>query len=349
MSLEGVESRLFATGWLARLWTGYAPALSGALRQAVAEHDLVHIHELWHYPHYAAYRAARATGRPYVVTVHGALNEWALGRKSVRKGLYMRVVQRRILQRASAVQVFTEAEAQRAHALGLTVPIMVIPNGVDVESYESLPPTRSLVERFPELRGKRVVLFLGRVHPGKGLDLLVRAFGDLARSHPDARLVVAGQDEGGYQRQVEGMLREVGTLDTTVFAGLLTGADKLEAMALADVFALPSYSEGFSMAILEAMAASLPVVISDQCAFPEVADAGAGLVVTTEAEQVREALARLLDSPKTRREMGQRGRRLVLERYTWERVAERVRQLYHDVLHQSLARPEVTSRVAGQP
>ncbi len=331
--IDGTATRLFPTGPLALVWTGHSPTMARALRLAAAHHDLVHIHELWHYPGYAAARAAWKVGRPYMVTVHGGLGPVALGRKALRKSLYMATFQRRILVGAAVLQAFTEAEAGhiRQHVPGAAV--AVIPNGVRPEAFDDLPVGADFPGNGGDLSGKRVVLFLGRVHPGKGLDILARAFAQVARQRPDARLVIAGPDEGGYSARVQSILRKGRVLDRASFTGMLTGPHRLAALARADVFVLPSYFEGFSMAVLEALACGLPVVISRQCNFPEVAQAGAGLVIDTDAGQLAQALAQLLDAaPEQRRDMGERGRRLVRERYTWDAIAARMADLYRQVV-----------------
>jgi glycosyltransferase involved in cell wall biosynthesis len=337
VSLDGVETRLFQTGPLARLWVGHAPGLARALSRATPDHDLVHIHELWHYPHYAAYHAALEAGKPYVVTAHGELDPWALGHKRLKKQVYMTAVQRRILQGAAALHAITVAEEKQIQGLGFVPPVAIIPNGICPETVNRLPTPDEFLIHHPDLVGKRIILFLGRIHPKKGLDILAKAFGQIVQSRQDVCLVIAGPDEGGYRRQVEDMLKGARALDRTVFTGMLTGTEKLAAFSASSVFVLPSYSEGFSMAILEAMACGLPVIISHQCRFPEVAEAEAGLITGTDAEQLQVALAHLMDHPEERREMGRRGRQMVIQKYTWDSVAAQVRQLYSTILQHNLA------------
>jgi glycosyltransferase involved in cell wall biosynthesis len=337
VSLDGVETHLFQTGPLARLWVGHAPDLARALSRAVPDYDLVHIHELWHYPHYAAYRAAQEAGKPYVVTAHGELDPWALSHKRLKKQVYMTAVQRRILQGAAALHAITAAEEQQIQGLGFVPPVATIPNGICPETADCLPTPDEFLTHHPELVGKRIILFLGRIHPKKGLAILARAFGQLVQSRQDIRLVIAGPDEEGYRSQVEDMLKEARALDRTIFTGMLTGTEKLAAYAVSDMFVLPSYSDVLGISTLEALASGLPVIITRQCQFPEVADAGAGLVIDHDAGQLHEALAHLLDHPEEGREMGRRGRQMVIQKYTWDSVAVQVRQLYSTVLQRSLA------------
>ncbi len=335
VTLGGVAARTFKTGQLARLWTGYAPNLAEALRADIKDYDILHIHELWNYPHYAAYRAARHAHKPYVVTVHGALSPWALGLKGLRKRVYFAALQHATLNNAAAIHAVTQGEREQVKAQRLKAPIVVIPNGIHPGEFQNLPPRQEFVDKHPELAGKSVVLFLGRLHPIKGLDLLARAFGAVAQARKDVHLLIVGPDEVGYRAAVEGMIRGAGTENNATFTGPLMGRDKLAALAAADIFVLPSYSEGFSVTVLEAMACGLPVVISRQCFFPEVEEAGAGLVIDTQVEQLAGALTRLIGHPELRKEMGERGKRLVQERYTWDKVVDQIVEMYQSVLGQA--------------
>ena len=329
---KGVDLQLFTQSFLAKLWTCHSLDLARAVQHQASKFDLIHIHEIWHHPCYAAYRAARKAGKPYVITVHGALAPWALNYKVLKKKIYAALIQKHILNGAAATHAITQEEVNHIRAFRVSSPVAVIPNGIDPEKFQGLPPREELEKLYPKLEGKKIILFLGRIHPIKGLDILVKAFGKIAKIRGDVRLVVAGPDSAGYQNQVERLLKTEGVLDKTVFTGMLTGQRKLAALSRADIFVLPSYSEGFSMSILEAMACGLPVVITRQCHFPEIAEARAGIVVVPDANQLAEALARLLDEPQLRKEMGANGRRLVQEKFTWDKVAEQMIRLYRDVL-----------------
>jgi len=331
----GTEVCVFPCGWLARWWTGYSPALNAALLERVREFDVIHVHEFWHYPHFAGCRAAMRWNKPYVITIHGGLQPWALNHKSIRKRVYMKLVQRRILERASAVHAVTGTEIHHLQRLGLGSRVTLIPNGIDAREFQCLPPRREFEERYPEVAGKPIILFLGRIHPIKGLDLLARAFGRLARERTNVRLVIAGPDANGHRVKVEGILAAEGARDLTIFPGMLHGREKLAALARADVLVLPSRSEIRSIVALEAMACRVPVVLTRQCDFPEVAEANAGEIVEPEPGQLAEALKGLLDNPDLRRRMGENGRRMVLERYTWDQIADEMAALYEMVLGRS--------------
>ncbi len=337
VDLAGVETRAFPTGVLGKLWTGYSPALAKSLRKMVGEFDVVHIHELWNHPHFAAYQAANRFRKPYIVSVHGNLGSWAMGHKGLRKRLYFAAIQRRMLNHASALHALTQEEKRQIDAQRLVPPVKVISNGIDLQEFQTFPPRDEFGNKYPQTLGKTVCLFLGRIHPIKGLDLLANAFAQVRQSHKAAFLVIVGPDEMGYRARLEALVYELGVAKDILFTGPLVGRDKLAALIAADVFVLPSYSEGFSVTVLEAMAASLPVVVSRQCFFPEAARAGAGLEVETNANALAGALAQLLDQPQRRREMGEQGRRLVTERYTWDRIVDQMLELYQWVIEQHKA------------
>ena len=334
VTVERVPVHRFATAFFARFWTAYSTKLSAFVDEQLAagDFDIVYIHETWHYGSYAAARAAIRHGVPYVQVFHGALDPWRVQQKRLRKFVYAWAVQKRLANSASALHVLTHTEKAQVEKLGVAAPAFVIPNGVDSDRTDAVPDTSDFLGRYTRLNGKRVILFLGRIHPIKGLDILARAFSIVASRIEDAVLLVVGPDEDGTRSAIESILRESGVLDRVVFTGLLTGNDKAAAFACAEIFVLSSHSEGFSHAILEAMEAGLPVVISEQCHFPEVAAHDAGLVVQASAAPVADAIGALLSDDELRTRMGRNGRELVTARYTWDAVAGSVIDMVRGIL-----------------
>ena len=315
-----------------RWWPFYAPALAKALVARVPDHDIIHVHEIWHYPGYAAYNTAKKADKPYIVTVHGALEPWCLNHKAFKKSIYAALIQRRILNEAAAIHAVTQEEVENIRGFGVDAPVVVIPNGIEPAKFEALPSLFEIERLYPELRGKKVLLFLGRIHPKKGLDILARAFGHIARSRKDLHLLIVGPDNDGYRSQVERLLESEMVIERTTFTGMLTERWKLAALSRADICAIPSYSEGMSIVVLEAMACGLPVVITRQCHFPEVAEAKAGIIIEPNADQLADALNKLLDDQKLCKEMGENGRRLIMEKFTWDKIADQMIRLYENVL-----------------
>jgi len=319
--------KLFRTGGLARWWPGHSPDLKLAVQREARAADVVHIHEMWHHPHFATARACKSLGVPFIVSPHGSLDPWALASKRLKKRLYSAIWQRRLLGRAAAAHALTGTERSQLRDYGYSGPVSVIPNGIDVDEFQRPAAPGVMDDRFPELRGKKVILFLGRLHEKKGLDVLVRAFARLHGTRPDTHLLIVGPDDG-YETDVRRMIGEAGIEGSVTLTGSLDGDDRLAAMARADVYALPSYSEGFSVGVLEALAAGLPVVISTFCYFPEVETAGAGLITEPDVEQVGTALSAVIDDPGLADRMGKAGRNLVHTGYSWESVASSFIELY---------------------
>jgi len=330
-----VDVRLFSQGCASKWWTGYSADLAKALNDEASDFDLVHIHEIWHYPHYAAAMAAEKAGKPYIVTVHGSLDPWCLGRKYFKKRIFSLFCERRILRGAAAIQSLTKKETEDIKNFGVSAPIVKIPNGIDIKEFQELPAHEDFEREHVGLRDKQVILFLSRIHVKKGLDILAKAFGHIARKRDDVRLVIGGPDNDNYQRQVEDMLKKENVLQKTVFTGMLTGVQKLSALARADIFVLPSYSEGFSMAVLEAMACGLPVIVTDQCNFPEIIPADAGIVIRSDARQLAKALESLLNDSCLRDRIGKNAKKLISEKFTLEAIANQMIMLYEKTIKKS--------------
>jgi glycosyltransferase involved in cell wall biosynthesis len=301
----------------------------------VREYDVVHIHSVFSFPVLVASKVSLYHKRPYLVTPHGMLEPWALAYKAQKKAVYVRLIERRNLQRAAALHAGTLAEARQFRRIGLSTRTLVIPNGVSRDDLANLPDRDVFVSQYPELRRQTLILALGRIDPQKGLDLLIPAFARVVEEtrRSDITLVLAGPDLIGYRPIVEGLIREYGLQRRVVFTGMLSGDVRRAALAAADVFVLPSHSEGFSMALLEAMAAGRPVIVSDACNFPEVAESGAGLVTERSERAVASGLMSVLKNAGLRQEMGIRGRALVRRYYTWDAIAARMIAGYEDLLN----------------
>jgi glycosyltransferase involved in cell wall biosynthesis len=295
---------------------------------AVRSAEVVHIHGLWQGHTRRGASAARKAGVPYLITAHGMAEPWALRHKRWKKRLYLALVESRNLRRASCLHALSRPEIGHLRALAPWAPICFVPNGVDLGFFDGLPPRTALEREHPELTGKFVILFFGRVHVKKGLDLLAEALGRLGPEFPALHLLVAGKDDGAWTPFRE-RLEVLGLENRVTYLGHVGGEAARRAWAAADAFVLPSYSEGFSMAILEALACSLPCLITTACHFPELAEAGGGITVEPDHEAVFRGLRDLLErSPAERSRLGQTGRRLVESGYTWEQQAERLASVY---------------------
>lgn len=292
----------------------------------VAGFDGVHIHGLWEQSTAEACRAAIAARKPYVLSAHGMLEPWALRNKRLKKMIYAALVERDNVRSAACRIALTEAEAEDYRRFGARGPIAIVPNGVQLP--EQVDP-RLFLDLHPELAGKRVVLFLGRLHRKKGVDLLLQAWAKLAAQHPDAHLVVAGPDSEGTLETLETFVAEHALQQQVTFAGMLRGELKWSALAAAEAFILPSHSEGLSMSILEAMGMGLPVIVTRQCHMPQVQEFAAGWTIEPEVKEIAGALEELLANARgSNREIGLRGSRLIAERYDWTVIARQTAEVY---------------------
>jgi glycosyltransferase involved in cell wall biosynthesis len=308
-----------------------APGLAAAVDLAVADAGLVHIHALWEEVQHQAARAARRRSVPYVIRPCGMLDPWSLGQSKWAKRLVLAWRVRKDLDRAAALHFTTAAERDLAMPLRLRPAPIVEPNGIHLEEFASLPPAGSFRSQYQQVGSRLLVLFLSRIHPKKGLDLLIPAFarvigdkGPARSSGRDAVLVIAGPEEGGYRATVEALARQFNLEDRVVFTGLLQGADRLSALADADLFVLPSYQENFGNSVVEALAAGTPVLISDRVNLHDQITAGeVGGVVPAELAPLAEALGRWLDDADLRSNAAARAPAFVRERYDWDSIARR--------------------------
>jgi glycosyltransferase involved in cell wall biosynthesis len=307
-------------------------SLTRWLFQHVTDYDLVHTNALFTYPLLPAYWACQFHRVPYIMTPHGMLEPWALGYKAWKKGLYFALLEKPALQRATAIQMLASTEAKRVEPLKLKAPLVVVPNGIHQQDVETLPNPELFYQEFPPTRNKTLIIFLGRIDPKKGLDLLANAFAKVHTQFPRTHLIIAGPDNIGFSKTVEKDFADAGCLDAVTFTGMLTGSLKYAALAAASIYVAPSYSEGFSVSVLEGMAARLPCVITTGCNFPEAAAAQTALVVDIDAEQITNALFWCLNNPKEAKEMGDRARQFILENYTWDKIACQMEQVYLDIL-----------------
>ena len=303
-------------------------------RRLIAQHaiELVHLHELRTIENLLVVPAAVDLGVPVVLSPHGTL-PYDTGRATVKR-TWDRVIGGRLLRHIDRVIALTATEGAQADALwrahAVPLSFSTVPNGVHLDDFSALPSGAAFRARWG-LGDGPVVLFLGRLHERKGVQFLIPAFARAGEHFPAARLVIAGPDEGMLARlEEQASTHHLG--ERVVFTGLLTGQDKREALAAADLFALPADGEGFSMAVLEALACGLPVVLTPGCNFPEVSKARAGVVVQRSVEALAGALDDLLHDDARRAAMGQAARTLIREHYTWTQIVTRLEDVYWQVL-----------------
>lgn len=329
-SLPDVEVLTFAAPDSSRL--GRSAEFAQRIDDLVREADVVHLHGLWTGQNWAAGKAARKAGRPYLMTPHSMMMPWAWRRSRWKKLPAGWLFEHGNLRRAACLHALAEGEAEHMRELGFNDRIQVIPNGLNVAEYETMPPTDALEARFPQWKGRKLLVMLGRISQQKGVVHGMQACFDNFPVAKDWHLVIAGPDEFGIQRMLEAAVRRKGMAERVTFTGLLSPEEVRALLGRAGLLIQPSLSEGLSMSILEAMAAGLPVLISDACNMPEVQREGAGRVVRAERAAVGAALREMVASGEAGlAEMGRRARALARSRFDWSVLIPRYRQMYGEL------------------
>lgn len=286
----------------------------------------VHIHGLWEQSSDIAAKTSRRLGKPYILSAHGMLDTWALSHKKLKKQIYSTLIERANVNGAACLHALTRTEAEDYRRYGSRRPVAIIPNGVVIPA--RITP-HAFWALYPELRAKRLLLFLGRLHFKKGLDLLVRSWASIAAQWPEAHLVLAGPDCEGTREKLELLIQQCGLNSRVTFPGMLRNGFKWSALAASECFILPSYSEGLSVATLEAMGAGLPVIVTQQCNLPQVRERRAGWVINPKESELTEALTECLAGGAQRnRAIGRRGVQLVREQHSWPVVGAQMNELY---------------------
>ena len=314
---------------------GYSPALVAELHSA--QGDLLHVHGLWMYHGHAAHVVARREALPRILSPHGMLDSWALKNSTWKKRIVGWLYENRNLRSTACIHALCESEYQSIRAYGLTNPVCVIPNGVDLPDLsleQKLPPWNSRIDP-----NKNVMLFLGRIHPKKGIENLIRACRILKdrklKEIEQWHLVIAGWSQNGHEEQLKQIAHELNLGTDVSFPGPLYDNAKDAALQSAKAFILPSFSEGLPMAVLEAWSHSLPVIMTRQCNIPEGFKTGAAVEIQTTAESISQGLQYFMSlSVAEQEDMGSKGQQLVRTQFTWPKIATQMIEVYKWVLGQ---------------
>jgi poly(glycerol-phosphate) alpha-glucosyltransferase len=305
--------------------------------------EILHTNGIWIYSSIVTHRYAARHRVPYMISPHGMLDPWAVRNAYWKKWIARHCFQDSHLRDASCLRALCESEVQSMRAYGLTNPISIIPNGIDLPEEKNSEALKMNTKN----RERRKLLFLGRIHPKKGIPNLLRAFAESRKSGGDEQvpwqLVIAGWDQGGHEAELMKLCAEMGlnferrgtrddgreTGASVVFFGPAFGDDKKSLLRGADAFVLPSLSEGLPMSVLEAWSYRLPVVMTPECNLPEGFAADAAIRIETGVESITQGLYSLFSmSASDLQAMGAKGRALVEERFTWKTVAAQMREVY---------------------
>lgn len=325
------QTRFYTVSWPLTRW----------LAGHIGGYDLVHIHSLFSYASLPAALFAHHYGIPYIVRPLGTLNQWGMAnRRRWLKRISFRLIESRILAHAAGIHYTSNQERLEAKALGIDQFAAVIPLGINLSAFAHLPASGTFRHHYPQLVGRTLLLFLSRLDPIKGLELLLPAFAQVRQKQPNIGLILAGRGAPDYEAWLRAQVQELSLEGDLVFTGFLRAEQKLAALADCDLFVLPSYSESFGVAVVEAMAAGLPVVITDRVGiYDAVKQANAGLVVPCNADALAAALLRLANDAELRRQMATNGQHLAHDRFSLPAMTRSLIALYEDVLQRQLRQP----------
>lgn len=312
----------------------FSSAFAMWLDRNIAKYELIHVHAVFSFPSTIAMSIARKHNIPYIVRPLGQLCEWSLRQSALKKKLYLKAIERNNLEHSQGLHFTSEQEKKEAEKLGLMAHSFIIPHGLDF-SPTVYDARRKLREKYNFPDDEKVILFLSRIHPKKGLDYLIRSLANMKEY--SFRFVLAGSGDADFEAKVRTLLKEV-ELDTrTLFTGFVKGEAKDILLQGADLYALTSHSENFGVAVLEALAAGLPTIVTPGVALSaEIEKHRLGYVSELCIDAITSALETYFSDPKAGTEMGKKARQFTLNKYTWERNSIDLIQLYKSVLDKQI-------------
>ena len=313
---EGIPVRYCNRAWPRSIF--YAPSFASVVAAELRDADVLHIHGLWNAAVWSAAAAARHQQRPYVLSPRGMLAPAALAHDAWRKRLVYPLTDRRVICDAARLHATSQIEFDELTRLTEPDRVVYVPNGVELPRARD-GDGRGARERFKLPAQAPIVLFLGRIHPIKRLDLLADAFGLVLRQHADAHLVIAGPDEDGHRAQIAPRFTPFG--DAVTWTGRVDDMSKRQLLDAAGVLVMCSDAESFGMSVAEAMAAAKPVVVTRTCPWLELESHHAGFWVEQTPDAVAAGVNAVLSDRSAARDMGCRGRSLVASQYSWPHAA----------------------------
>lgn len=320
----------------------YSPSLKKWLNKHISEFDLVNVHTIFNYPSTQGCIAAMRCNIPYLLRTCGMLDRWCLQRSRLKKKIWMLLYGLRIINRASALHFTSEEEKKAADALHITAPGIVLPIGVAQKENDEGFGKSVLGSQLGQFSGKKRILFLSRIHPKKGLDLLIPALGILAQKRDDFVFILAGTGELRHLRRVRRLLNRHNLDRRTIITGFVEGREKSAVFSLSDIFILPSYQENFGLAAAEALSYGLAVVISSQVNIHrDVSSHNAGIVTACNIREIALGVEKLLEDDTLRKKMGENAKRLVSEKFNWGIIVPRLIKIYSQILAKTAIGAEI--------
>jgi glycosyltransferase involved in cell wall biosynthesis len=308
--------------------------LGAWLARHAGDYDLIHIHGVFTYSSWAACRAAAKAGVPFVVRPLGILNRWGMdNRRPLLKRWFFRLIEKPLFDLAAAIHFTSRDEAEDVARLGIRSKTVIIPLGIDLADFEHLPSPSLFLKRFPEAEGGPRIVFISRVDRKKGIEMLIPAFREIRDQIREARLVIVGDGPPELVEELRHLAVEQRVSEAVVWTGFLGGELKLSALASAQVFCLPSHSENFGMALLEAMAAGLPCVATDQVALAVSASReGSVSLIPCAVEAIAPAILKVLSNQEEGAKLGQAARTFARSHHGMDATGTRLREIYKNLV-----------------
>jgi len=302
-----------------------SPSMKKWLKTEIRKFDVVHSHDFRTYQNSVVHKYAKKINVPYILQAHGDIPR--IIEKQRLKKLYDWVWGNKILKDASKVIALTKTEAEQYKKMGVDEDkIEIIPNGIDLSEYENLPERGEFRKKYL-INDEKIILYLGRIHKIKGPDLLARAFAELSKEIDNVKLVIAGPDDG-YLTSLKKLIADLEIDDKVLFTGPLYGEEKFRAYVDADVYVLPSVYETFPVIVLEACACGTPVIVTDRCGIADIVDDKVGYVVENAKDQLQNVIIEVLSDERLRRRFGEEGKRLVREKFGWDKIVLDIENIY---------------------
>ncbi|MDB5321135.1 MAG: glycosyl transferase group 1 [Phycisphaerales bacterium] len=302
------------------------------LDDLLRETDVLHLHAPWTASNTQFAAAARHLGVPYVLTLHGMLDDWSMAQKRLKKRIYLAIAGNRLLRGAAAIHCTAQAELEQASHWFSRERGVVLPLLFDLEAFRRLPGPALARARFPQLNGDRpALLFLSRVHPKKGLEQLIGAAGELRRRGTECEILIAGPGNEEYAARLQALATSLGVRDIVHFMGMVRGEEKLSLYQATDLFVLPTSQENFGLVLLESLACGTPVLTTSGVDIWQELQAAGARIADAAPEALATAIGELLSDRTGLKSRGDAGRRWVFERYEPRRLAGEYEALYRSV------------------
>jgi len=334
------------TGW------HFSIQLVNALRSNLKRFDIVYILSIWNFTTAAAAYYCRKFKIPYIISPRGQLYEYVINKKAWKKYPYYKLISKRDLIRANAVHYTTNHEYNNVHKrLNLKNQYIITPNGLDLSEYQSLPNKFEFVDIYPHLKNKKLILFLGRLNWKKGLDILIDSFNDYLKLDDKVHLVIAGNDEDSYKKELiskldylkidykdfnlpKGSRKNSSKEARITFTGYLNNDIKKKALVDSDIFVLPSYSENFGMSVIESMACGTPILISDNVGVSDqILKNNAGVVVECNIKKLTIKLKELMEDQKLKEVISKNARIMVKNEFDMGKISKLMINKFSDIIN----------------